>query len=162
MDWDRIVFDKVEIAPIRKAHDSGSAADRRRYWAVAAILRSHAAYLLHGEYDAAHRDHLHFDNTGALGFQTSSRASVTLVQAVCNEIHGQSPRLEVDGQYGAKSQQAVNRALTRLKTRGGIQDTTVFRTFLRRSGAWACASSPFGTAVAPETDGCWRADRAWP
>lgn len=131
-DWDRLVFENVEIAPIARDHRSPSRATRRRYWAFAAICRSNCCFLLHGEYDAAHADHCHADNSTGVGFNRS-QSTVKLLQAVLNEIHGTSPRLQVDGDFGPRTSAAFDVALDRLGLSGDIGELDVWRRFLRRS-----------------------------
>jgi hypothetical protein len=132
-DWDRLVFENLEIAPRDRDHASPSAAKRQRYWAFAALCRSVCSYVLHGEHDADHGDHVHQDDSGTLPFQ-NRRSTITLCQAVLNEIHGQSPRLVVDGSYGSRTEAALKQALTRLRLRDDPADPVVWQRFLRRSG----------------------------
>ena len=133
-DHDAWMFEEVDISPIRHDHSAPSLNRRMRYWPLAALMRSHSAHLLHGEYDAAHRDHLHFDNGGSLPFRTTSPATVKLVQAVSNEIFGESPRLTVDGELGPKTTDAVREALRRLRLDGDLSSSLTWTRFLRRSG----------------------------
>jgi hypothetical protein len=128
--WD---FERVRIRPIAQDHGSTQLATRRRYWALAAIMRSHSAHVLHGLYDTAHFDHLHHDNGGPIGFSTSSKATVKLVQAICRDIFGHRT-LGVDGVYGAKSQAAVAAAMAKLQLSGSISDPSEFKRFLLRAG----------------------------
>lgn len=143
-DWDRLVFEHVEIAPRERDHASSSLAKRRRYWALAAIFRSNAEYVLHGHYDADHRDHIHFDNGGALAFRRKSRAAVTLCQAILNDIFGRSPKLEIDGAFGPKTAAALQAALANVQLTGTVDEVDVWRRFLRRSGrlGFTLAGSP--------------------
>jgi hypothetical protein len=132
-DWDRLVFENLEIAPRDLDHASSSVPKRQRYWAFAALCRSVCSYVLHGEYDADHRDHVHQDDSGTYPLQ-NRRSTVSLCQAVLNEIHGQSPRLVVDGSYGARTQAALRAALTRLRLPDDAAHPIVWQRFLRRSG----------------------------
>jgi hypothetical protein len=50
-----------------------------------------------------------------------------------NEIHGATPRLAVDGDFGQKSGNALDAALARLELAGDAGDVGVLRRFLRRS-----------------------------
>ena len=133
-DHDAWTFGEVDISPIRHDHSAPSLNRRMRYWALAALMRSHSAHLLHGAYDAAHRDHLHFDNGGSLPFGTSSAATVKLVQAVSNEIFGESSRLTVDGEFGPKTSDAVRDAMRQLRLDGDLSNLLTWKRFLRRSG----------------------------
>ena len=133
MDHDRWTFEHVEIAPIEHDHVASSLAVRRRYWALAAIMRSHSAFLLHGHFNADHADHLHHDNGGPSGFTTDSPATVKLVQAICRHIFGKT-EVTIDGDYGPKSKAAVAAAMSKLELTGDISDPSQFTRFLRRSG----------------------------
>jgi hypothetical protein len=143
-DWDRLVFERVEIAPREHDHASPSLAKRQRYWALAAIFRSNAEYVLHGHYDADHGDHIHFDNGGTLAFRRKSRAAVTLCQAILNDIFGQSPKLEIDGAFGPKTSAALQTALAKVQLTGTVDEVEVWRRFLRRAGrlGFMLAASP--------------------
>jgi hypothetical protein len=134
-DWDRLVFENVEIAPKEKAHLSSARPVRQRYWAFAAICRSVMAPTLHGESDAGpHDDHVHQADNMAFAFSAGSPSTVSLCQAVLNEIFGHTPRLAVDGDLGPKTQGAIDAALQRLRLGGTLQDEEVWQRFLRRSG----------------------------
>jgi len=132
-DWDRLIFGQLEIAPRAFDHASPSLAKRRRYWAFAAICRSNCAYVLHGEHDADHRNHVHQDDGGDVRFRSGVSSTVKLCQAILNEIFGTSPRLAIDGGYGPKTQAALRDALETLQLSGDVSDLTVWRKFLRRS-----------------------------
>jgi hypothetical protein len=133
-DWDVWTFGNVEIAPLRKDH-AASSAKRRRYWALAALCRSRSSFVLHAEFNAAHEDHIHQDNGGgSVVFNAGSSSTVKLVQAVCNEIFDQQPRLLVDGEFGGKTQDALDAALNVLHLDGSVMDIGTWRRFLRRSG----------------------------
>jgi hypothetical protein len=95
-------------------------------------MRSHSAFVLHGHYDAAHRDHIHQDNGGTRPFSTSSEATVKLVQAVCNHIYGED--LAIDGDFGENSSQAVQRAMAKAQLDGSITEPEPWKQFLRFSG----------------------------
>ncbi|WP_157592623.1 hypothetical protein [Solirubrobacter soli] len=133
MDHDRWQFENIDIHPFKGDHASSDIKRRRRYWALAAIMRSHSAYLLHGEYNAPHRDHLHSDNGGSFPFDTGSEATVKLVQAICKHIFGNTA-LAIDGDYGPKSKAAVAAAMAKLELTGDITNPSQFKRFLMRSG----------------------------
>jgi hypothetical protein len=132
-DWDRLVFANVQISPIKQDHRSPSHAERMRYWAFGAICRSNCAFVLHGLYDDAHADHYHTDNLTGVAFNRQSEATVKLLQAILNEIHDHTPKLETDGDYGSLSSKAFTRAMEQLQLTGSIDDVGVWRKFLRRS-----------------------------
>jgi hypothetical protein len=131
-DHDAWTFEHVDIRPIAGEHASASRAKRQRYWALAALMRSRSAYVLHGHYDAAHGDHLHQDDGGPRPFTTGSQATVKLVQAVCKHIYDRS--VAIDGAFGPKSQAAVTAAMQRVNLAGDVFDPVQFNRFLLRSG----------------------------
>jgi hypothetical protein len=133
-DHDAWTFEHVDIRPIRHDHVAASRAQRQRYWALAAIMRSHSAFVLHGHFNADHEDHIHQDNGGSRPFTTSSPATVKLVQAVCNHIYSESPALDIDGGFGELSAGAVRRAMIKAGLAGDVFDPAQWRRFLRRSG----------------------------
>jgi hypothetical protein len=133
-DHDAWTFEHVDIRPISQDHAAPAVQRRQRYWALAALIRSHSAFVLHGEYNAAHRDHIHQDNGGPRPFTTSSEATVKLVQAICNHIIGHSPKLAIDGDFGSKSQVAVKDAMRKLDLPGDIFDASQWSRLLLRSG----------------------------
>ncbi len=132
-DWDRVVFANVRISPIERDHASSSLAKRMRYWALGAICRSNCAFVLHGLYNADHEDHYHTDNMTGIRFNRQSLATVKLLQAVLNDIHGAEPRLATDGSYGQKSEDAFARAMERMRLAGSIDSVGTWQRFLRRS-----------------------------
>lgn len=131
-DHDTWTFEHLDINPFKEDHKSPKLARRQRYWALAAIMRSHSAYVLHGLYNADHHDHIHQDNGGTRPFSTGSEATVKLVQAICNDIYGE--RLDTDGDFGDLSSRAVARVLARIQLTGSLADLATWTTFLRRSG----------------------------
>lgn len=131
-DWDRWVFENVEIAPREREH-AASLRKRQRYWSLAAICRANSAYLLHGRYDADHGDHLHQDNGARVEFQLK-RSTVTLCQALLNDIFDQTPKLAIDGDLGLKTSAAIGDAIEKLRLTGDFRDEDVWRRFLLRSG----------------------------
>lgn len=133
MDHDRWEFEHVDIHPFKQDHASPDPKRRRRYWALAAVMRSHSAFLLHGEYNAEHRDHLHSDNGGTFPFAASSEATVKLVQAICRHVFGFA-EVAIDGDFGPKSKAAVAAAMTKLELTGDITNPSQFKRFLMRGG----------------------------
>ena len=133
-DHDAWTFENVDIRPLRRDHAAASRALRQRYWALAAIIRSRSAFVLHGEYDAAHQDHIHQDNVAPTrAFTTGSEAAVKLTQAVCKHIYGKSD-LVIDGDFGPLSQAAVREAMITVDLPGDIFDNSQWERFLLRSG----------------------------
>jgi hypothetical protein len=133
-DHDAWTFEHVDIRPIKHDHAAPTLERRQRYWALAALIRSHSAFVLHGEYNAAHTDHIHQDNGGPRPFTTGSEATVKLVQAICNHIFDRSPKLAIDGGFGSSSQAAAKDAMHRVDLAGDIFDPSQWTRFLLRSG----------------------------
>ena len=132
-DWDRLVFEHTEIAPIAHAH-AGPLKASQRYWGFAAICRANSSFVLHGFYNAEHEDHVHQDNMVSIAFDPNSETGVKLVQAVLNTIYGHSPRLDVDGNFGTETKQALATAIQRVGLDGPVEQVPIWRKFLRRSG----------------------------
>lgn len=133
-DHDAWTFGTVDIRPIRRDHVASSLAQRQRYWALAALMRSHSAFVLHGHFNAAHEDHIHQDNGGAGPFNTTSETTVKLAQAICNHIFSESPSLVIDGVFGERSKAAVREAMRKVDLPGEVFDSAQWRRFLLRSG----------------------------
>lgn len=133
-DHDAWTFKHVDIRPLRKDHKAASRALRQRYWGLAAIIRARSAFVLHGEYDAAHADHIHQDViAGTRAFTTSSEASVKLAQAICKHIYGNSG-LAIDGDFGGRSRAAARAAMIKVELPGDISDSGQWERWLLRSG----------------------------
>lgn len=133
-DHDAWTFENVDIRPLRRDHADPSRARRQRYWGLASIIRSRSAFVLHGEYDAAHRDHIHQDNTAPTrAFTTGSEATVKLAQAICRHIYGRT-EVVIDGDFGPLSRAAVRAAMIRVDLPGDVFDYSQWERFLLRSG----------------------------
>ena len=91
MDHDRWTFEHVAINPIEHDHTRAAPPSARRYWALAAIMRSHSAFLLHGHFNDAHATTCTTTMAARPAFSTTSEATVKLVQAICKHIHGKTP-----------------------------------------------------------------------
>jgi hypothetical protein len=133
-DHDAWTFENVDIRPLRQDHTSASRALRQRYWALASIIRSRSAFVLHGEYDVSHRDHIHQDNVATTrAFTTGSEAAVKLAQAICKHIYGNTG-LVIDGDFGPRSSAAVRAAMMTVDLPGDVFDFSQWELFLLRSG----------------------------
>jgi len=132
-DWDRLVFEHIDIAPIARAH-AGTLKASQRYWGFASICRANSSFVLHGFYNAEHEDHIHQDNMVSIAFDPGSETGVKLVQAVLNTIFAQSPRLSVDGNFGTDTKRALANAIARVGLNGPVEQVPIWRKFLRRSG----------------------------
>jgi hypothetical protein len=141
-DHDAWTFENVDIRPLRGDHAASSRARRQRYWALAAIIRSRSAFVLHGEYNAAHQDHIHQDNVAPTrAFTTGSEATVKLAQAICKHIFGKAD-LVIDGNFGPRSRAAVREAMMRVDLPGDVLDYSQWERFLLRSGRLGFELSP--------------------
>ena len=133
MDWDRWVFEKLAIAPIQRHHEASSKPQRQRYWALAAICRANSSFVLHGRYDKAHGDHIHHDDSTRVDF-AQTRSTVTLAQAVLNDIFDATPQLAIDGDFGSKTKGALELAMQKVGLSSNFNDADQWVRFLRRSG----------------------------
>jgi len=88
---------------------------RRQYWALAASLHEHFAYVLTYLYNAQHHNHIHLDN-GRSGdqlssFSTRSRVQVQAVQAICTYLWDEP--VELTGRWDTATRRASRRVLER-------------------------------------------------
>ncbi len=94
---------------------TGAARERslRQYWALAASLHLHFAYVLTYLYNARHHNHIHFDNGRSGGdpptLSTRSRVQVQAVQAICTYLW--DAPVEITGRWDQATQRATRRAL---------------------------------------------------
>lgn len=111
---------------------------QRRYLAVAAQCRRYFGTVLTCWYNTAHQDHIHYDNGTAVTYiRTGTRSDVTLVQASCNILNGES--LAIDGQWGPLTSAAYDRLLYafRLHCRSPTTNQShamIFLSFIVRTG----------------------------
>ena len=95
---------------------SSAATERVRYWATSASLHYHFRDVLTYEYNSAHDNHIHFDNTvsgsGNSFFVTSSKAQVVNVQACCRWIWGKGTA--IDGIWGPETNGDSHDVLVRI------------------------------------------------
>ena len=128
---------------------SGTLSKRRAYLAVAALTRVYMKTTLTGWYNAAHADHIHFDNGGGTAsvpaFRTNQKSDVTLVQAAANNLN--SAGLVIDGVWGPKTSTAYENLRTKFNLR--CQDpkasASAFKTFLVYIGIHGVTNKPAGT-----------------
>lgn len=99
----------------RWSAETGAALDqaRRQYWALAASLHLHFAYVLTYLYNAQHHNHMHLDN-GRSGdqlssFSTRSRVQVQAVQAICTYLWDEP--VELTGRWDGATRRASRRVL---------------------------------------------------
>lgn len=113
------------------------------YWALAASLHAHFAYVLTYLYDGAHANHIHVDNSrsgaGRSVFSGSSRVQNQAVQAICTHVWGVPTA--VTGGWDRATREAVRTVLADLGVRGGLTTGAVWQDFLLGSVAhWVDAS----------------------
>lgn len=107
---------------------------RARYWALAASLHLHFAYVLTYLYNPTHHNHIHIDN-GQSGdqlstFSTRSTAQVQAVQGMLNHIWDR--KLEITGDYDRPTAKAARAVLEQLEVDGSLDDgDDQWRGFLR-------------------------------
>lgn len=86
----------------------------RRYLAVAAQCRRYFGNVLTCWYNAAHGDHIHFDNgVAATSIRTTAHSDATLVQAACNLLNDES--LAIDGAWGSGTEAAYQRLIGKFR-----------------------------------------------
>ena len=78
------------------------------YLGVEAVIRRHFGTVLDYLYNAAHRDHYHFDDGSRVGFRSSSRSMVLYAQAALNAFEGAG--LAIDGIWGPLTRGALKRS----------------------------------------------------
>ncbi|SDB88355.1 hypothetical protein GA0111570_10669 [Raineyella antarctica] len=105
------------------------------YWALAAGLHAHFAYVLTYLYDDAHANHIHVDNgisgSGLSGFSGRSRVQIQAVQAICTHLW--SVGTPTTGSWDPATRASVRTVLDRLGLRGNLTATDVWQGFLRGS-----------------------------
>lgn len=87
--------------------------DQNYYLGVEAVLRKHFGVVLDYNYNAAHRDHFHIDDSVSVGF-SRARSHTLFMQAVCSHIFGKSFRGGVDGAFGSGTQGALDEVCAEL------------------------------------------------
>ena len=87
--------------------------DTNYYLGVEAVLRKHFGVVLAYNYNAAHQDHFHVDDTVSLGF-SRGRSHTLFMQGVCYHIFGKRFRGNVDGGFGSGTQGALDEVCAEL------------------------------------------------
>src|SRR5215207_9074264 len=143
IDIDQVVWSGAACRPINLEYASSTLSVRRRYLALDAVTRGTFRYVLDGWYDAAHRDHIHADDTALPTVcLTSSRSDTVFVQATCNAFIGSS--LAVDGAWGSLTQAAFATASSRLGVTGDTHtSSTAWITWTERAAARGFANQAF-------------------
>lgn len=116
--------------------------DKRFYLGIEAILRKHFATVLNFHFNAAHRDHLHVDLGGEVGF-TKVKSKIFFLQAAIS--HVVEIPIDIDGEWGDETAGGAKKALEKLGIEGSLEDKAVWLKFLTK-----VAASAFGTTVQPK------------
>ena len=111
---------------------------RTRYWALAASLHLHFAYVLTYLYNATHHNHIHIDNgrsgRGMSTFSTDSPTQVQAVQGMLTHVWHQS--LPITGEWDDRTADGTRAVLDRVGLSGSVDDgTDQWRGFLRTTAA---------------------------
>ncbi|MGD7707904.1 extensin family protein [Microlunatus sp. Y2014] len=108
---------------------------RRRYWALAASLHLHFAYVLTYLFDDAHRNHIHVDNgvsgTELSRFSTRSRVQCQALQAICTYLW--NVPVELTGEWDTATKAATTEVLSRLGVAGDAARGDNWAAFLAAS-----------------------------
>lgn len=105
----------------------------QRYWALAASLHDHFAYVLTYLYDDLHHNHLHVDN-GRSGaersvFDRGSSTQVQAVQAICGTVWGVP--CEITGDWDFSTRRVSRAVLEQIGATGSLTDDDNWRQLLR-------------------------------
>ena len=114
--------------------------DRRFYLGVESILRKHFPTVLNYYFNAAHRDHLHIDVGGELGFNRV-RSKILFLQSALS--HVMETPVSIDGVWGPQTAGALANALAELNIGGQLESLETWRRFLDAMSARA-----FGESIA--------------
>jgi hypothetical protein len=111
---------------------------RTRYWALAASLHLHFAYVLTYLYDGTHHNHIHVDN-GRSGselseFSTRSPSQVQGVQGMLTHVWGET--VEITGSWDRATSSATRSVLDRVGAGGRIDwSQRAWHAFLRATAS---------------------------
>lgn len=136
-DISRLATGGTELVSCRYDRWGGTpTADRlSAYWALAASLHLHFAYVLTHLFDDAHANHIHVDNGvsggGMSTFTGRSRVQHQAVQAICRQLWGRD--LPITGVWDTATRQAVNGLLGQLGLAGPLTRQESWQGFLRAS-----------------------------
>lgn len=111
------------------------AVQERRYWALAASLHLHFAYVLTHLYDSAHANHIHVDN-GVSGadmsrFTPRSRVQNQAVQAIAQHLWDEP--CEITGRWDRQTERATEAILQRVGASGSLTRGDNWRHYLTES-----------------------------
>lgn len=114
--------------------ETAEAADaRRRYWALAAHLHIHFAYVLTYLFDDRHRNHIHIDN-GRSGsslstFRAGSRVQVQAVQATARWLFDEP--VEITGRWDTATRRASDAVLQAVGRNRDLTSSDNWHAYLR-------------------------------
>jgi len=114
--------------------------DSRFYLGVEAVLRKHFGTVLDYHYNPAHRDHLHIDTGGEVGFNRSLKSKVFFLQAALTEVL--DIPVGIDGVWGDETSGAAAQALTRLGISGQLETKAVWLQFLSQIATRGFGAAP--------------------
>ena len=112
---------------------------RRRYWALAASLHLHFAYVLTYLYNEAHNNHIHVDN-GVSGaemsrFDKTSRVQNQALQAICSHLW--DVPVEITGEWDSATRAATAQVLEQLDRSGDAAKDDNWTVLLEKSAGRA-------------------------
>lgn len=119
--------------------------DRKFYLGVEASLHYYFKWVLDYNYNAAHRNHLHFDTTYAPSYSTSSTAQTKFLQASLTYVWGINTT--IDGIWGTQTSTNSTKALCRIGKSGVITTTSNWL-------AYALNATEIGTGKKAVPTGC--------
>ena len=112
--------------------------DAKLYLGIESILRKYFGTVLNYNYNASHRDHFHIDDGREVGFRRV-RSILLYTQAVLTEIYGDP--VEIDGQYGSETADALHRVLPTINLQTDLSQTTNWLSFLTTTAERAFAQA---------------------
>lgn len=121
-------------------HAGWQGQDRKFYFGIEAVLRRHFGVVLDYEYNTAHRDHFHIDDSQTLAFRKSSRARVRSLQGMLNHVWGKN--VDEDGVWGEQTSGAVTEVLDVAGMPGPITNQEQWLLLMKKT-----AEEAFGTQV---------------
>lgn len=129
--------------------------DRSFYLGVEAVLRKHLGTVLNYEYDVAHQDHFHVDDTSPVGFFVTHRSRVLFVQMALTHVYGRP--VSIDGFVGPETATTLRNVLLDgdLASPGDV--ATNDQVFTHLSDRWidflnTTAAVGFGSAIPAEEE----------
>lgn len=136
LDIARLRLDGQAVVSCREdlwANDPAAASLRRGYWALAAHLHIHFAYVLTYLYDDLHRNHIHLDNgvsgAGLSSFRSGSRVQVQAVQATARWLFDEP--VELTGRWDAATRRTSRAILQASGHTGDLTDRANWHAYLR-------------------------------